>query len=83
MLEYPVSWPIRRSQYGMHAMWLIVIYVALMITGDVLAYLTGLVVERMWGPTVSLPFFLFMYFLLLWVAWVIAVKLTEPKVKTP
>ena len=64
-------------------MWLIVAYVILMITGDILAYLTGLVVERMWGPSVSLPFFLFMYFLLLWVAWIIAVKLTEPKVKTP
>ena len=63
-------------------MWLIVVYVALMITGDILAYLTGLVVERMWGSSVSLPFFLFMYFLLLWVAWIIAVKLTEPKVKT-
>ena len=63
-------------------MWLIVVYVALMITGDFLAYLTGLAVERMWGPQVSLPFFLFMYFLLLWVAWIIAVKVTEPKVKT-
>ena len=62
-------------------MWLIVAYVILMITGDILAYLMGLVVERMWGPTVSLPFFLFMYFLLLGVAWVIAVKITEPKVK--
>jgi hypothetical protein len=41
----------------------------------------GLMVERMWGPTVSLPFFLFMYFMLLGVAWVIAVKITEPKVK--
>jgi uncharacterized membrane protein len=76
-----VSEPIRRSQYGERAMWLIVAYVILMITGDILAYLMGLVVERMWGPTVSLPFFLFMYFLLLGVAWVIAVKITEPKVK--
>jgi hypothetical protein len=53
-------------------MWLIVAYVILMITGDIVAYLMGLVVERMWGPAVSLPFFLFMYFLLLWVAWLIA-----------
>ena len=64
-------------------MWLIVVYVVLMITGDVLAYLTGLVVEGIWGSTASLPFFLFMYFLFLWIAWLIAVKLTEPKVKAP
>ena len=63
-------------------MCLIVVYVALMITGDILAYLMGLFVERMWGSAVSLPFFLFMYFLLLWVSWVIAVKVTEPRVKT-
>jgi hypothetical protein len=63
-------------------MWLIVVYVGLMITGDILAYLLGLIVERMWGPTASLPFFLFMYFMFLWVSWVIAVRLTEPKVKT-
>jgi hypothetical protein len=82
LVDYPVSWPIRRRQHGERAMWLIVVYLGLMITGDVLAYLMGLFVERMWGSTVSLPFFLFMYFLLLWVAWLIAVKLTEPKVKT-
>jgi uncharacterized membrane protein len=75
------SEPIRRSQNGERAMWLIVAYVILMITGDIVAYLMGLMVERMWGPTVSLPFFLFMYFMLLGVAWVIAVKITEPKVK--
>jgi uncharacterized membrane protein len=81
-VDYPVNQPIRRRQYGERTMWLIVAYVILMITGDILAYLMGLVVERMWGPTVSLPFFLFMYFMLLGVAWVIAVKITEPKVKT-
>ncbi len=59
-------------------MWLIVIYLALMVTGDIADYLIGLVVERLW-PQASLPIFLFLYFLFLWLAWVLAVKLTEPK----
>ena len=62
-------------------MWLIVVYLGLMITGDVLAYFIGLVVERNW-PAASLPFFLAMYFLFLWFSWLIAVKLTEPKTQT-
>jgi hypothetical protein len=62
-------------------MWLIVVYLGLMITGDVLAYFIGLFVERNW-PAASLPFFLAMYFLFLWFSWLIAVKLTEPKTQT-
>ena len=65
-----------------NTVWLIVVYLVLMITGDILDYLIGLVVERVW-PQASLPVFLGLYFLFLWIAWLIAVKLTEPKVKTP
>jgi len=57
---------------------LLVVYVALMIAGDVIAYLIGLVIERT-IPGASLPTFLAMYFLFLWAAWVIAVRVTEPK----
>ena len=68
---------------------LIVVYLALMITGDLLAYLIGLVVERphliglsVQAPpsTVSLGIFLAAYFLNLWFAWLLAVRLTAPKV---
>jgi hypothetical protein len=58
--------------------WLIVVYLALMITGDIADYLIGLVVERVW-PQASLPVFLGLYFLFLWVSWILAVKITEPK----
>jgi hypothetical protein len=57
---------------------LLIVYLALMITGDVAAYLIGLMVERA-VPAASLPAFLAMYFLFLWVAWVIAVRITAPK----
>jgi hypothetical protein len=59
-------------------MWLIAVYLVLMITGDFAAYLIGITIERTW-PTASLPVFLTMYFLFLWLAWVLAVRLTEPK----
>ena len=57
---------------------LLVVYVVLMITGDFVAYLIGLVIERT-VPAASLPAFLAMYFLFLWVAWVIAVRITQPR----
>jgi hypothetical protein len=57
---------------------LLLIYLALMITGDVVAYFIGLVIERS-VPAASLPAFPAMYFLFLWVAWVLAVRLTQPK----
>jgi hypothetical protein len=54
---------------------LLVVYVVLMVIGDIVDYLIGLVVERVW-PQASLPVFLLLYFLFLWAAWVIAVRLT-------
>jgi hypothetical protein len=57
---------------------LLVVYVVLMVAGDIIAYLIGLVIERTM-PGASLPAFLAMYFLFLWIAWVIAVRITEPK----
>jgi hypothetical protein len=54
---------------------LLVVYVVLMVIGDIVEYLIGLVVERVW-PQASLPVFLLLYFLFLWAAWVIAVRLT-------
>jgi hypothetical protein len=55
---------------------LLIVYVALVIAGDLVAYLLGLVIER---EVPALPAFLAMYFLFLWVAWVIAVRITQPK----
>jgi hypothetical protein len=57
---------------------LIVYYVGFMVAGDFADYLIGLVVERIW-PQASLAIFLLLYFVFLWVAWLLAVKMTEPK----
>ena len=58
---------------------LLIVYLALMVTGDVVAYVIGLMIERN-APAASLPAFLAMYFLFLWVAWIIAVRITRPRV---
>ncbi len=60
-------------------MQLIVYYVIFMIAGDIASYLIGLVVEREFGANVSLIVFLALYFLFLWVAWLLAVRMTQPK----
>jgi hypothetical protein len=61
---------------------LIIWYVGFMIAGDVVAYLIGLLVERAWGSHVSLIVFLALYFSSLWVAWLLSVRMTEPKRRT-
>jgi cation transporter-like permease len=72
VLEYP--------QLGKRAMSLLIVYVALVIAGDLVAYFIGLFIERT-VPVASLPAFLAMYFVLLWVAWIIAVRVTQPRVR--
>jgi hypothetical protein len=62
---------------------LIIYYVVFMIAGDLASYLIGLIVEREFGSHVSLIVFLVLYFLFLWVAWLLAVRMTEPKRAQP
>ncbi len=60
-------------------MQLIVYYLVFMVAGDLAAYFIGLGVERAFGGQVSLIVFLALYFLFLWISWLLAVRLTEPK----
>jgi hypothetical protein len=53
-----------------------------MIAGDLAAYAIGLITERTFGSHVSLIVFL-LYFLSLWISWVLAVWMTEPKHTEP
>jgi dolichol kinase len=70
------------------AMLLLIVYIVLMLLGDALAYLIGFVIERPHvigltversTTTISLAVFLLCYFLNLWLAWLIAVKITAPR----
>ena len=53
-------------------------YIALALLGDALAVALCLAIEMV-VPWISMPIFLTLFFLILWAAWVLAVKLTEPK----
>jgi hypothetical protein len=58
---------------------LIVYYVALATIGDLIAVAIGYLLEQVL-PWLSLPVFLFMFFAVLWGAWSLAVRMTEPKI---
>ena len=60
-------------------MMLIVVYVAFVLIGELGAYFVGRIVEH-WSTTAGLPIFLACFFIVFWVAWVLAVKVTTPKV---
>jgi hypothetical protein len=58
-------------------MWVLLIYVILMIAGDILDYFIGSAAASSWGDAISLPIFLACYFATLAIAWVIAVQIAE------
>jgi hypothetical protein len=64
-------------------MMLIVWYVALMVIGDFVAYFVGEFTEYEFGSQVSLVVFLALYFAMLWLAWIVAVRLTAPRTAKP
>jgi hypothetical protein len=53
-------------------------YIVFVLIGDLGAYFVGRTVES-WSPTSSLPVFLSCFFLVFWLAWRLAVRVTEPK----
>jgi len=57
---------------------LILVYVTLALIGNAAIYFIGLGIEHTW-PVASLPLYLLMFFVVLWLAWIGPVKLTEPK----
>jgi hypothetical protein len=62
-------------------MMLLIYYLVLVLLGDLVAVVLCLWIEQVWSYA-SLPIFLVLYFTILWAAWVLAVRLSEPKVTT-
>ena len=60
-------------------MTLLIWYIGLVVIGDVIAYFAGLAVERQFGSYPSMVAFIAMYFLVLWVAWQLSVRITAPR----
>jgi hypothetical protein len=60
---------------------LITYYIVIALIANIAVIALCLAIEQV-VPWASLPIFLTLFFLILWAAWILAVKLTEPKTKS-
>ncbi len=60
-------------------MQLIAVYIVFVLIGDAIAYVLGRLMEQFVTESVSLTVFLACFFFVFWVAWIFAVKVTEPR----
>lgn len=63
---------------GVALMWILIVYVLIVLVGESIAIVLGLYLDRVY-PVGSLPISLTLFFAVLWLSWVLAVRLTEPK----
>jgi hypothetical protein len=61
-------------------MWIMVVYTVIVLVGEAITVTIGLVLDRIF-PAASLPVSLTLFFAILWLAWLLAVRLTEPRGK--
>ena len=59
-------------------MQLLAVYIVFVLIGEFGAYLVGRTVEH-WSTTAGLPVFLACFFVVFWLAWILAVRVTAPK----
>jgi len=59
-------------------MWIMVVYVLIVLACELIVVGLGLALDRLYPPA-SLPVSLSLFFAVLWLGWVLAVRLTEPK----
>lgn len=60
-------------------MQLIAVYVVFVLIGETVAYFIGRTVELFLTQSVSLSVFLACFFIVFWLAWVLAVRVTRPR----
>ena len=61
---------------------LLVIYIVCVVIGQSVTIGVGLTIDRLYSSHVSLIVSIAMYFLVFWIAWKVAVRLTEPKAES-
>ncbi|HEY3222336.1 MAG TPA: hypothetical protein VGJ76_00845 [Pseudolabrys sp.] len=59
-------------------MWIMVVYVLIVLVSESAVVAIGLVLDRIY-PAFSLTVSLSFFFAVLWLAWILAVRLTAPK----
>jgi hypothetical protein len=59
-------------------MWIMVVYVLIVFVCELIVIAIGLVLDRLYPPA-SLPISLSLFFAVLWLGWLLSVRLTEPR----
>jgi hypothetical protein len=59
-------------------MWIMAVYVFIVLVCESIVIAIGLALDRLYPPA-SLPISLSLFFSVLWLGWVLSVRLTEPK----
>jgi hypothetical protein len=54
------------------------VYIFFLVIGELIAYAIGRIVEQ-WSMAAGLPVFLAGFIVVFWLAWILAVRVTEPK----
>jgi hypothetical protein len=62
---------------------LLITYVVCLIVGQSVTLWVGVLIDRMYSPAASLPVSIGLYFVMFWLCWKVAVKVTEPKPANP
>jgi hypothetical protein len=57
---------------------LIAVYIVFVLIGDLVAYFIGRTMEHFLTQSLSLTVFLACFFVVFWLAWVLAVRVTKP-----
>ena len=63
----------------MHAAWLLVVYILIIVVGVAIVVATGLFVLDRKYSSLSVPVSIFLYFSVFFVGWKLAVRLTAPR----
>jgi len=59
-------------------MWILSVYVLIVVVAEAIVVAIGLILDRIY-PALSLPVSLSLFFAVLWLGWILAVRLTEPE----
>jgi hypothetical protein len=60
-------------------MTLLIAYIFCLVLGQTVTISIGLLLDRAISPGISLPVSIALYFVMFWIAWKVAVRVTEPK----
>ena len=60
-------------------MGLLIAYLIILVIGQSITIAIGLAIDRFYSPAISMPVSIALYFVMFWVAWKIAIRVTEPR----